>query len=543
MKVIVCSAWPYGYSVPHLGNIMSSLLSGDVFSRFYKKKGFDTLYVSGTDMHGTRAEFEAEKRGINVEELLKNNHELLKSLIEKFNINFDNYTNTESKTHKKFVTEIYEQIEKNGFISTKTEKRAFCENCQKFLADAFIEGACPKCGFEYAKGNQCDKCGALLEAEDLLEPTCRICEENKIIFKKTKHWFLDLDKLEPKLKEYVERHPEWTGNVKNFTKNFLAGGLKPRAITNDLKWGIPAPFEGTENKVIYVWAEAALGYVSATQEIRKDWQEFWFGSDVKQVYTIGKDNIPFHTIFFPAQLLGSSQNFHLPDQISATEYLNWEGGKKFSKSKNTGIFMDEALQILPIEHWRFYLLYDRPESKDTEFSWNEIEKTSNQILIGDFGNFINRTLTFLDKYFDKTVPKSNLSDRDREVMDEIHTTEDLYNEAMERGSIKDAVKAFVSLSKIGNIYFQEREPWKNELDRDRTLFVCVQLAKALAIFAYPIIPSVATKLWKILNLDSELSWKELEFEVKPGHTINKPEILVEKIDIKEVKEKYEALKK
>ena len=545
MKVLICSAWPYGYNMPHLGNLVSSLLSGDVFSRYYKLKGYDTLYVSGTDMHGTRAEFEAAKRGIDVKSLLEENHNRLKELIGQFNIKFDNYTSTESPIHKKFITDIYKKIDKNGYIITKVEKRPYCNNCKVFLADAFIEGTCPKCGYEYAKGNQCEKCGALLEPQDLINPHCKICGGTNIIFKETKHWFLDLARLQPEIEKYVDSHSEWQDNVRHFTLNLLKQGLKPRAVTRDLKWGIPAPFKGAEGKVIYVWAEAALGYVSATIEYFKEdekWKEFWFGSDVKQIYTLAKDNIPFHTIFFPAQLMASQEGYHLPDSIYATEYLNWEGGKKFSKSKKIGIFIDDALKLLPAPYWRFYLLYDRPESKDTNFSWKELEKTINQILIGDFGNFVNRVLKFLERYYALKVPKAELTTEDKELLDKIDVTSDVISGFLEKGKIKDAMDAVVNICRDANTYFQQNEPWKNEKRRDSVIYVGVQLIKALAVFMYPFVPSLSEKLWKILKLDEEIKWSSIESEIKPGHIINAPEVLIERIDIDEIKKKYEKMK-
>jgi methionyl-tRNA synthetase len=287
-------------------------LSGDVFSRYYKLRGEDVLYVSGTDAHGTRLEFEAEKLGTTPEKLVKKNHAKIVKIIKDFEIEFDNYSITTSEKHKEFVKDIYTKIEKNGFITTKTEKRAFCKSCEKFLADSFIIGKCPKCEYAAAKGNQCDQCSELLEPEELQDPNCAFCKKKDIVFKETKHWYLDLKKLEPELKKYVNKHKDWPNNVRKFTENFLKKGLIPRAITRDIKWGIPAPFEGAEWKVIYVWAEAALGYVSATKELGDKWKDFWFGDKVKQIYTIGKDNIPFHTIFFPAQLIGSKEGYHLP---------------------------------------------------------------------------------------------------------------------------------------------------------------------------------------------------------------------------------------
>ncbi|MCD6547542.1 MAG: methionine--tRNA ligase [Nanoarchaeota archaeon] len=545
MKVLVCSAWPYCSNVPHLGNLLGSLLSGDVFARYYRLKGYDILYVSGTDMHGTRTEFEALKKGISPKELAEENHKKIKEIIEKFNIKFDNYTSTESKTHKEFVKEIYQKIKENGYIFTKIEKRAFCENCGIFLADAFIVGTCPKCGYEHAKGNQCEKCGSLLEPEELINPHCKVCGKTNIVFKETKHWYLDLEKLQPEIEKYVKSHPEWSDNVKNFTLNLIKAGLKPRAITRDLKWGIPAPFEGAEGKVIYVWAEAALGYVSATIEYfngKDDWKKYWFGEDVKQIYTIGKDNIPFHTIMFPAQLIATKQGFHLPDEISATEYLNWEQGKKFSKSMNIGLFADEALKLLPAPYWRFYLLYDRPETRDTNFSWLELEKSINLILIGDFANLVSRVLKFLEKNYELKVPNAELDDEDKALLDKINVTADVFSEIIESGQIRDAIDTIVNLCREANKYFQQREPWKNKEKKDQTIYVCIQIIKALAVMLYPIIPSISEKLWKILNINKEISWEEINNELKPGHRINSPEPLIEKIDIKKLKEEYAKLK-
>ena len=547
IKILVCSAWPYAYTVPHLGNLIGCLLSGDVFARYYRLKGFDTLYVSGTDMHGAKAEFEAKKMGIAPEDLLGKKHLVLKQLIKDFEINFDNYTTTESETHKQFVQEIYQQMDKNGYIKNAVEKRAFCENCSVFLADDFIEGTCPKCGFEKARGNQCDNCSELLEPEQLEKPHCTLCKKEKIIFKETRHWFIDLKKLQPEIEKYIAQHKDWTGNVKNFSENLLKQGLKPRAITRDLKWGIPAPFKGAEEKVIYVWAEAALGYVSATIEYFKDkknkdlWKDFWTGNSVKQVYTIGKDNIPFHTIIFPGQLIASGQGYHLPDQIAATEYLNWEGGKKFSKSRSVGIFMDDALKLLPATHWRFYLLYDRPETRDTSFSWSEMEKTSNMILIGSFGNFVNRTLKFVERYYGLKVPKADLDNDDKILLDRIHVTEDVVSKIIESGKLKDALVEIMHLCNDANAYFQQREPWKNEEKRDSTTYVCIQLVKALAIFTAPFIPSVAEKIWSMLDLKEDISYAALEKEIPAGHEIKSPGIVVEKVDFVEVRENYEKL--
>jgi len=537
-KILVCSAWPYAHNIPHLGNLIGCLLSGDVFARYYRIRGFDTLYVSGTDMHGTSIEVEAIKQGISPKELAEKNHKIIKKLIEEFEIKFDNYTTTETENHKEFVKEIYLQMEKNGFITTKTEKRAFCKNCQKFLADAFIVGKCPKCDYGYAKGNQCEKCGAFLEAEELIEPICKICEKSKIIFKKTKHWYIDLKKLQSEIAKYVKSHPEWSTNVKHFTVNWLKEGLKPRAVTRDIVWGIDAPFKGASGKKIYVWAEAALGYISATKEINKNWKDFWFGEDVKQIYTLAKDNIPFHTLLFPAQLLASEQDYHLPDQIAATEYLNWEGGQKFSKTRKVGIFMDDALELLPATYWRFYLLYNRPEGKDIEFSWIEFDKAVNKVLIGDYVNFVNRVTTLADKYFDGKIDNLNLKldKEDNEVLNGIKNAEKKISETIEKGFLSGALKEIMALAKIGNIYLQKREPWKQENKRKETLYVCSNLVKAISILSYPFIPSVSEKVWNLFGIKN-MKWKDaLKTQ---GFICKKPKNILSKINVDELKDKIE----
>jgi len=541
-KILVCSAWPYGYSIPHLGNLMSSMLSGDVFARFYRMRGHDTLYVSGTDMHGSKAEFEAMKRKTTPEKITNGVHEKIKELLKEFGIEFDNYTSTESPVHKEFVNEVYQQMDEHGYIFSKDEKRAFCTNCKIFLSDAFIEGTCPKCKAKNAKGNQCDACSSLLEPEELIEPVCVVCSKNKIEFRTTTNWFLDLAKLEPLITKYVDGHPEWKGNVKHFTANLLKGGLKPRAITRDLKWGIPAPFDGAEDKVIYVWAEAALGYVSATKEHTKDWTKFWFGDNVKQIYTMAKDNIPFHTILFPGQLIASGEKYHLPDQIAATEYLNWEGGKKFSKSRNVGIYIDEALKLLPAEYWRFYLLYDRPEGKDANFSWSELDKAVNQVLIADFGNFVNRTITLLHKFYEGKVPEAELDEEDYNVWDNVSKTEEHVITQLEDGNLREALNEIIKLCKVGNGFLQKREPWKNEEHRATTLYVCTQLMKSIAVMFYPFIPTVSEKVWHLLNINEKIVWNEIGEKLEAGHAIQKPELIIQKIDITEVKKAYEKMK-
>jgi len=386
-RVLVCSAWPYASNVPHLGNLIGSLLSGDAFMRYYRLRGCEVLHVSGSDMHGTHIEYEARQQGLEPKALAERVHRQILEILKAFEIDM-HYTSTESPTHYRFVRDVYKKAEQNDYIFAKTEERAFCTHDQVFLADRFIQGTCPYCGSPNAYGNQCDDCGALLEPEQLIDPICRLCNQRSIVFKATRNWYLDLPKLKPQLERFLASR-RFSPNVQRFTESLLKEGLKPRAVTRDLKWGIPAPFAGAEGKVLYVWAEAALGYVSATIEHFEQkgepdgWRRYWLPDpddepNVQHVYTQGKDNVPFHTIFFPAQLLATGEPYHLPDQIAATEYLNW---------------------------LRFYLFSFRPETRDIDFSWEDLEKAINGVLVNNIANLIHRVATLTHrKYGGRRTP-------------------------------------------------------------------------------------------------------------------------------------------
>ncbi|MFP4201334.1 MAG: methionine--tRNA ligase [Candidatus Acetothermia bacterium] len=536
-NVLICSAWPYASGEPHLGNIQTSLLSGDVFTRYYELKGHPVLYVSGSDAHGTRIEFEAEKRGIKPEELANEVHEVILEILEDFNIEFDNYTITTNPTHEEFVREIHRQMDDEGYIISKEEERAYCHDCQRFLADRFIEGTCPECGEGGAHGNQCDSCGSLLEPEELIEPNCAICGSDEIEFQNTRHWYIDLEKLQPRLKDYVENHyDEWQDNVKRFTDQMLRDGLEPRAITRDIDWGIPAPFEGAEEKVIYVWAEAALGYVSATIEYFEknddegSWEDYWFSDDVKQVYTLAKDNIPFHTLLFPGQLLASGQGYHLPDQISAGEYLNWIGGKSFSKSKGVGLFARDATDLMEPVFWRFYLLFQRPEKKDVNFSWNELDKAVNNIFIDNVSNFINRVTSFTYSRFGGSIPDGEV---DEDIDERIADTVDDVEEIIESGGLSGALREICELANYGNRYFQDRKPW--ETGDEDVIISSLKIARAISIMLEPFVPTFSRQVYEIFDI-SEPDWEEIKRD--PGGELREPEPLLEKQDVEELKEKY-----
>jgi methionyl-tRNA synthetase len=540
-RILVCSAWPYGSGLPHLGNLIGCLLSGDAFTRFYRLRGYEVLHVSGTDAHGTKVEYEAARLGITPGELADQVHRAICRVLAEFEIGVDNYTTTESPVHREFVTQIYREMEQHGYIISQEEERAFCQGCSRFLADRFIVGTCPRCGFLHAQGNQCDSCGALLEPELLRSPQCAFCGSSAVVRRPTRHWYLDLAKLTPDLVAYVGgKHLR--GNVKLFTERLIQDGLRPRAVTRDIRWGIPAPFAGAEGKVIYVWAEAALGYVSATIEHFRQlgqenrWQEFWFGDEVWQVYTQAKDNIPFHTIIFPGQLIAAGRGFHLPDQIAATEYLNWIGGEQFSKTRRVGIFADEALKLLSPAYWRFYLFYNRPETKDVEFSWDEFDKAVNRVLVDNIANFVHRVLSYVWSKHEGTVPAGPT---DPEVARAIDETCAEVVRTIEGGALAPALRAIALLAGTGNEYFQRKAPWRT--GDAQAVASGVHLAKALAILLEPFVPTFSRQVYAVLGLGAPEFSDALSGLA--GQTLaHEPRPLLDHVDIAELKGRYQTMK-
>jgi methionyl-tRNA synthetase len=546
-KILVTSAWPYINVTPHLGNLVGSVLSADVVARYYRLQGADVLMVSGSDTHGTPIEVEAIKEKITPKELTDRNHAKVAELFRKWGASFDNYTSTENPTHKEFVQQHLMKIYKNGYIFSKETEMLFCEHDQRFLPDRFVEGHCPHCNYEHARGDQCDRCGRLLESNTLIEPYCIICH-NKPVTKKTTHWYIDLSRFADPLCKFLEENQQISSNAVNFSLNWIKEGLKPRAVTRDVEWGIPAPFPGAEGKTIYVWVDAVLGYVSATIEqcMRtgepEKWREFWFNKNSKTLYFVGKDNIPFHTIILPALLLASGEDYNLPWNVSATEFLQFKG-EKASKSRKIGIWIDEALEMFPADYWRFFLISTRPETKDTNFSWDFFLEKINADLNDTYGNFIHRTLTFINSKFNAEVPTAEKLDADDEMLlTTIREKVEAIARDLEAAKLQSAANTLISLSRVGNQYLNEKEPWKllkTDPARAASIFyVAVQIVKALAITSAPFMPSVAEQLWQMLGLPESVSisrWDEAVSPLETGHKINKPEPLFHKIDSDEKK--------
>ena len=532
---------------PHLGNLVGSVLSADVTARYYRLKGDDVLLVSGSDEHGTPIEVEALKQGTTPKELTDRNHARVTELFKRWDASYDNYTRTESPVHKEFVRETLMKIYSNGYIFSQDTQMLYCEHDLRFLPDRFVEGKCPYCGCERARGDQCDRCGRLLETTALVDPYCVICK-NPPTTKTTRHWYIDLSKLSERLSQYLKANEQLPANAKNFSLNWIKEGLKPRAVTRDVEWGIPAPFPGAEGKTIYVWVDAVLGYVSATIEACKragtpeKWRKFWFNKEAKTLYFVGKDNIPFHTIILPALLLASGEDYNLPWNVSATEFLQFKG-EKASKSQRIGIWIDEALEMFPVDYWRFFLMATRPESKDTNFSWDFFLEKINADLNDTFGNFVHRTLSFVNSKFDGAVPQATkLTGEDEKVLQTVKEKVEAIAQEIEASKLQSAANMLISLSRVGNQYLNEKEPWNlMKTDKDEAagiFYVCVQIVKALAVLSSPFIPTSAEQLWQMLNLQgkaSEARWQDAVKPLESGHKINKPTPLFKKIDADEKK--------
>jgi methionyl-tRNA synthetase len=555
-KVLVTSAWPYLNVTPHLGNLVGSVLSADVFARYCRLKGDEVVMVSGSDEHGTPIEVEAIRLGIHPKELTDRNHAKVVDLFKKWEISFDNYTRTENPTHKQFVTDTLTKIHKNGYIFAQETEMLYCKHCKRFLPDRFVEGKCPYCNNEKARGDQCDACGRLLETTLLIDPYCVICN-GKPTVKKTKHWYFDLPKLSQALTDYINNNKQLSSSTKHFSLSLLKEGLKPRAVTRDVEWGIPAPFPGAEGKTIYVWVEAVLGYVSATIEYFKNqsnpekWKEFWLNKNAKSLYFIGKDNIPFHTIILPALLLASGEDYNLPWNVSATEFLQFKG-EKASKSHRIGIFIDEALQLFPADYWRYFLMASRPETKDANFSWELFTERINADLNDSLGNFIHRTLTFIKAQFDGEVPRPQTpEDNARQILDALKEKVKEIAEEIEDCKLQAAANTVIAISRMGNQYLNENEPW-NLIKKDRNqaatiLCAATQIVKALAIVSAPFIPFAAEEIWKTLNLKESVHEQKWEEALKPlpaHHKIAKAKPLFRKIeeDEKKLDEKLEKIR-
>lgn len=548
-KILITSALPYINNIPHLGNIIGCVLSADVFSKYCKLKSYDSIYVCGTDDYGTATEIKALQDKVQPRELVNKYNKIHKEIYDWFNIEFDVFSGTATDKHTEITQLIFTKLYENGYITEEIVDQPFDQKENIALADRYIEGECPHCGSEKARADQCDTCGKLLDYEDLINPISKLSGLPPII-KKSKHMFIDLPNIEPQLKQWIEtqsKEGHWSSNSYNIAKAWLTEGLKKRCITRDLKWGVPVPLKGWENKVLYVWFEAPIGYISITANKYDDWQDWWLNpKQVKLYQFMGKDNVPFHTVIFPSTLMGTKQDWTLLHHINTTEYLNYEGGK-FSKSSNRGVFGNNAIESgVPADVWRYYLLINRPEQSDTNFSWDDFKQKLNNELVANLGNFVNRTMTFTARYFNSVIPNHNLNDNDNLFITKQQNEFKELEQLFENVKIKDALKKIMHISKNNNQYFQENKPWeeiKNDKDRCSTImYVLLEQVKNLAIICKPYLPGTSKSIFKQLNIQDITSWEQLGTNTLiPGNKIGQPKILFNKIDdtkIKELKSKY-----
>ncbi len=511
-KYVVTCAWPYVNTVPHLGTFLH-LLSGDVITRYQNLRGNEAIYVSGSDTHGTPVLVAAEREGISPEKLAFKYHNIILKLIKEWHIDFTNYTHTHNETHIKFVQDFYKKVFDNGYFDLKESEQFFCETCNRFLPDRFIEGKCPFCGAEGARGDQCPSCGKLLKPEELIDPYCITCHNTPVI-KKTEHWYFNLPAFEEQLREFIVKNNHIPANAKPKMLDMINEGLVERPFTRDLEWGIPVgPIFGEKykDKVLYVWTEAVLGYISAVKEwaLKENnpalFEKFWKDKNTKTVFCIGKDNNIFHIILFPALLMAVNDGYPLPYAVATTQFIMFKD-QAFSKSKGIGLWSDEAIEILPADYWRYYLLYNRPELKDSNFEWREFVKIINSNLNDTIGNFIHRTITFINREFNSQIPtRGQLTDEETDLLYQIEEDIQNYIKAMDNFKLKDATAIVTDIARRGNQFLSSSQPW-HKIKEDREvagtiLNVSAKITEILAALLWPIVPKISEKVWKALGYE------------------------------------------
>ncbi|MHA1707808.1 MAG: methionine--tRNA ligase [Candidatus Heimdallarchaeaceae archaeon] len=559
-KWVITAAWPYVNTIPHLGTMLQ-LLSGDVITRYHKIMGHDVVYVSGSDAHGTPIVVAAEAEGISPNELSMKYHNIILKLLKDWNIEFDKYTITSNKTHIHFVQDFHKKVHENGYFTLKETEQFYCNQCKRFLPDRFVEGTCPVCGKRGARGDQCTnhECGVVLKPTELIEPYCTTCKSTPIL-RKTKHWYFDLPAFSDELRKFAENNPHIPFFAKQKVLSMIEEGLKERPISRDLSWGISiAPIFGNafKNKVLYVWFENILGYISTVKLLAEEkgapelFENFWMDKDTKVVFCIGKDNIIFHALLFPALVLANKSPYPLPYAVVTTNFLMFEEGP-FSKSKGIGIWGDEAVELLPPDYWRYYLIANRPELKDFYFNWDEFVSDINVELNDVIGNFIHRTLTFTKQYFNGTIPeRGSLTNEEKKFLDSIETSIDDYRKAMDNFNLKEAAAICLNLARLGNQFFSSTQPWhlikKSKTQTATVLNLCAKLSEVLSILLWPIIPVTAEKIWSSLGFQGKpiergISKINLN-EAFVGQKIAKIEPIFTKVKAKEIKEKLKVIRK
>lgn len=553
-RYTITAALPYTNGPIHIGHLAGVYVPSDIYARFLRLQGRDVAFICGSDEHGVAISMKAKKEGITPQEVIDKYDGIIRKSFLDFGISFDNYSRTSSEIHHKTASEFFRKLYDDGKFIEETTEQLYDEKANQFLADRFVTGTCPKCGNEEAYGDQCEKCGSSLNATDLINPKSTITG-TKPILKSTNHWFLPLNEYSDFLQKWIiEGHKnDWKPNVYGQVKSWIDGGLEPRAVTRDLDWGIDVPVEGAEGKKLYVWFDAPIGYISSTKEWAtregKDWESYWKSEDTKLVHFIGKDNIVFHCVIFPA-MLKAEGSYILPDNVPANEFLNLEGNK-LSTSKNWAVWLHEYLIDFPEKQdvLRYTLTANAPETKDNDFTWKDFQARNNNELVAIFGNFINRVVVLTNKYYNGVIPQPNtLSEVDQATLTELKAYPAVIASSVERYRFREALGELMNVARLGNKYLADEEPWKivkENPERVQTqMYVALQIAAALSVLAEPFLPFTAAKLKKILNSENNFGWNEISTTsdlLPAGHQIGEAELLFAKIEDEEIQKQIDKL--
>mgnify|MGYP004505645811 CR=1 FL=1 len=549
-RTLVTTALPYANGPVHIGHLAGVYVPADIYVRYLRLKKREVLFIGGSDEHGVPITIKAMKEGVTPQDIVDRYHKLIKESFEEFGISFDVYSRTTSKIHSETASEFFSNLYNKGAFIEKESEQYYDEEAGQFLADRYITGTCPICGNDNAYGDQCEKCGSSLNATDLINPKSAI-SGSKLVMKRTKHWYLPLGNYEEWLQKWIlEGHKEWRPNVYGQCKSWLDMGLQPRAVTRDLDWGIPVPIKGAEGKVLYVWFDAPIGYISNTKEVCPDtWEKWWKDSDTRLIHFIGKDNIVFHCIVFPS-MLKAEGSYILPDNVPSNEFLNLEGDK-ISTSRNWAVWLHEYLRDFPGKQdvLRYVLTANAPETKDNDFTWGDFQARNNNELVAVLGNFINRALVLTHKYFEGQVPEvSDLTEDDKNVIREITEIRQGVEDLLDDFHIRDAQRRAMDLARLGNKYLADTEPWKLiKTDKERVgtiLNLALQISANLAILIEPFLPFSMKKLKSLLNMEGEYTWEQIGSGtlLSVGHELKDPELLFEKIEDDVIETQLQRLK-
>ncbi len=546
-RTLITTALPYANGPIHIGHLAGVYVPADIYARYLRLKNEDVIMIGGSDEHGVPITLKAKNEGITPQDVVDKFHGIIKNSFEKFGISFDVYSRTSAPIHHETASEFFKKLYDEGKFIEKTSEQYYDEANKQFLADRYIIGTCPKCGFEKAYGDQCESCGTSLSPTELINPTSTI-SGNQPVLKETKHWYLPLDQYEPWLKEWIlEGHKEWKTNVYGQCKSWIDSGLQPRAVTRDLDWGVPVPVEGVDGKVLYVWFDAPIGYISATKELTEDWETYWKDPETRMLHFIGKDNIVFHCIIFPS-MLKAEGTYNLPENVPANEFLNLENDK-ISTSRNWAVWLHEYLEDFPGKEdvLKYVLTANAPETKDNDFTWKDFQNRNNNELVAVLGNFVNRALVLTNKYYEGVVPeRGELTDYDKEALTEISKIKAEVEKSIDSFRIRESLKNAMDLARLGNKYLADEEPWKvvkTDAERVKTIMnICLQITANLTICLEPFLPFSMDKLRGFLNLE-KMDWEKLgETDLLPtGHKVNKPELLFEKIEDKVIEAQLQKL--